>query len=1683
MGDVKTKIFCKDPNTLFENKTVKQEELTKYVNLSVRTKERFVTNNTNNMSYTSFNSGDYTYVSNGNTDGPYQSTSYVDISFTDNKLGAVRNRELFGVDSIDISFDAQLFPVVTMEFTDIRGQFLTQMNDKYVANEIIEETERQIAKEKDEKKKNELNDIINSQKAIATSKIFFETLFQFPYPIFTLTVKGYYGPVVRFNLSVSDFKSRFDSTTGNFKIIVSFIGNLYGCLSEIPASYVLTSPYFDNKVLWNVESKNFKFDDGDEIPDIITFLSRYEKLISGKSDNNLNLETTNISAYSNMLKKKNAYETLKGALESYNGELDEEIKNNEKTKVKSIRLNKNNGKELNYPLEYYIRKKTLENIPKINEILEKNKKYFSDDDVSEIKNRITKNMYMFYFIVSGGEGILNRRKLENNVNFDSVDSLNDYDLDNKVIVNPSNENEKFLTITPFNESEMIEKQVNNIELKKNGEGFLHENERENNIYNFLKTFTTTTFNYYTTTKRLIYNEYDKVKVFYYYKDFSDILKSLNKKIKKIEEELEELKDIAEEDVKSICRSVLGFNPTLKNIYHMIFAHLNVLVKQINKNVVNEINSGTHNRGWSEYYFGGYTTDVSNPYDTVPPFPLVANSEDGKVIFPNVFENFKNEPEVRFVENLVNNLQQYSYLLKDEFYEINKSEGEISINTDWYPQFPSDIVYGKNPYDVAFKGLSKNDDKIVSNIIYLFGLRLRNNMLFGFVKNEDFIRNEIMNICSSTPHKQSVELRKKIKECFENNSKITFDGVFQRNFNITKRGEQYTVNGTYKNTTEKFFEAILYADTINDYKRNIDTNINTENIYKVKGNVFNNTIFHIPNENMDMFLEKVEKIGYNNENLCEYDNGILENGYVIDNNRLFIWGNGGTIAKRKITNNFEIRSDENLEHKKAIRFFSDCMMLETKNTLSKGKEGLITDNGTSLLNTADDIVFNEGNKTSLYKVVLYDILKIGCCLYCQKELVGKELKIDDRRPILLKKESFIYGLFKPSSDRCKRLPKIDKKYQDFFIDAFKTWLNSEDVYVNLFDNKVYSYNHYYDRIIPRSGRFEKNNDEYYNTADPFKKTIYVGIIENNFTYNKNKKENGTLNTSISENAVNRVVINKLNDYGATYEESAKEIKNNSEVALEEKTNVYYSIKNFFDKWLCGETDNELKIFNVIKENVKFFDNHLNDISNEFYPNLKGVVELLEKHLTEPSSSLIELLSDIAQANDSLFLTLPTPMRQIKGDEEFNDMFSPKTWSSGETESNTFVVMKSGEASHHLADIDSNFADDGVDLVNDYIGASINGEAGAFEIKYGNMNQNYFKSIDVNMDSPTMTDESIANLINLSQAGKDGIVSRAYTMKNSLFPVYANRSYNCTVNMMGDMAIMPLMYFQLSNVPMFRGVYLITNVKHKITPQDFSTTFTGTRVSRFTPPSSKTPILLENLLEKYGEDAEYTKPVENVFNENNSNITVNNDDINEIKTFLDLLYKNKLNGKVYHNDKSSIEERNILINYNSNYLHIFGENVKNGIRNLKDDGGCEDGVIYLLYDIYKCVCEYNELPNTRKIHIFITSSKRNGSGKSQHNKGQAIDIQGSYNGTSNDNDATLKLFALVHTYKKRIDQLIWENNTKDNNTDKPRIIHFSSKFWNRNDVFQAYVKNGETTTTKDSKKQSNLFKYIVNEYKYE
>jgi hypothetical protein len=127
-------------------------------------------------------------------------TRYTELNSTFNK----ENPDLgtLGIESIDINFNTSYTPIVKIKFKDIRGK-LFEMGE-------------------------------NSP---------YSFLFRMPYPIFYLTVKGYYGKPVKYALHLTKFNGELDAETGSFIINCDFIGYTYAFLSDLLMGYLRAVPY------------------------------------------------------------------------------------------------------------------------------------------------------------------------------------------------------------------------------------------------------------------------------------------------------------------------------------------------------------------------------------------------------------------------------------------------------------------------------------------------------------------------------------------------------------------------------------------------------------------------------------------------------------------------------------------------------------------------------------------------------------------------------------------------------------------------------------------------------------------------------------------------------------------------------------------------------------------------------------------------------------------------------------------------------------------------------------------------------------------------------------------------------------------------------------------------------------------------------------------------------------------------------------------------------------------------------------------------------------------------------------------------------------------------------------------------------------------------------------------------
>lgn len=209
-----------DPNSIvndgkIDSRNVNQENLVMFVNLEADLIPRTtLIANENKSSLSSIAKGTFNLMksSNGDLDTTWTNAyNGTDIKNTDEN-GSFFNvfdsnydnsAQSFGIDSINIEMKGGGVPRVTINFIDIRGKTLMESPE-------------------------------NSP---------YKSFFHMPWPIFYLTIKGYYGKAIRYRIHLTKFTSKFNESNGNFEITTTFIGTTFAFLNEIPLSGILHAPY------------------------------------------------------------------------------------------------------------------------------------------------------------------------------------------------------------------------------------------------------------------------------------------------------------------------------------------------------------------------------------------------------------------------------------------------------------------------------------------------------------------------------------------------------------------------------------------------------------------------------------------------------------------------------------------------------------------------------------------------------------------------------------------------------------------------------------------------------------------------------------------------------------------------------------------------------------------------------------------------------------------------------------------------------------------------------------------------------------------------------------------------------------------------------------------------------------------------------------------------------------------------------------------------------------------------------------------------------------------------------------------------------------------------------------------------------------------------------------------------
>jgi hypothetical protein len=563
-------------------------------------------------------------------------------------------------------------------------------------------------------------------------------------------------------------------------------------------------------------------------------------------------------------------------------------------------------------------------------------------------------------------------------------------------------------------------------------------------------------------------------------------------------------------------------------------------------------------------------------------------------------------------------------------------------------------------------------------------------------------------------------------------------------------------------------------------------------------------------------------------------------------------------------------------------------------------------------------------------------------------------------------------------------------------------------------------------------------------------------------------------------------------------------------IDHKLAMYQTLKNLYDKHFNTIVRDEVKYHltsetgNTEFSRFHFVDSFFNDLSDDFLINADYLVEILDivtdgyasgkGEGTIPSEmSVYSFMSMICQKHNMMLMATPVFNKSFTtegGVENLEKMFTPLPYveciNDNVMSGPSYICFYPHKASHHLDNPSSQYPNDGFNITDLNGTAEFNGPLTigdlensdennyiipAFGVEYGTQKQSIFKNININMDNPQTTEVAVATQFALANRNNEDMTKLRFEGQD-LFKIYSNYSFTCNVEMMGCAQIQPLMYFQLNNIPMFRGAYIIIQVEHDITPGNMTTTFKGVRLNR-----TKIP------MKSSGVDAKMMNAESHPNGENKSNdLTISSSykgiDLSEVRG----------TGVLGEMDATKYTYDDMKKTFGS---HFTGEKMgsHDSAEDSFNDGNPE--LRRLLYFITK-----DAKAMGRGVIMSRLSSKRvpNGSSKSSEHMididgkgyglpfrddfqdysiryndivslrkmGCAVDLHGTTTKLSKDKgEGSIILFNLIATkYTNYIYQLIWEKREDSENSDNiSNCLHFSS-FGEYENVKETLHNHGKT-----------------------
>lgn len=1380
------------------------------------------------------------------TTEPNEMGTFYDISRDDKNTA-----EMFGINSITIEYQSYMVPVVTIQFTDIRGLSLFGAEDlrhNVTSSEGIKYS-------------------VNS--AIAGS--FFKCFFTFPYPKFKIMVKGFYGNPVSYELTCSDFRANFDSTTGNFGATAKFIGYSFSVLNDLTMTSLLASPrseYFGKKY-WEDNANKFVFDDGKPMIPLLDVIEKADSILKDlsrvKKDNEID----------SLQETLNKILLVKTAHEQYFNVLTKTLRDNGgKNGVYII------GSKYRIASSFQAKNDELENA------------YIT------LENALLSSNIMFNKPTKFGASSSNITKLKNENYYDSNDDnvkakfnqlSNYYDYDGSLLKEKTDSlvfeyNQKIAVRQSELDKERNDKIENAIGFKPSVKNITEL------ILAHIETFINEIYECAKNVSRLPKNSSFPYRIessgdsaFYAFPTVT--------------------KDIIENNATKKERTWIGeydlTAPEAQLVEKLLMATNEAFA--ITNNASNTISNNDSD--------SKFNLNVSIP---VIPCDLIGNSNPYSNVSINNNYDFCGKILARAL--VIDN----SIICKNNYLQTIKEIG-IADASNFYKN-NTNITQ-----DFLYK-ISDNGTFTTSNIINLL---LDNNSVLSENKDpiwytQSYQSRAIIKLNGSFYESEYFQNKNKTV-CVVPLNDFNWDSlsdIIENSDNKLNNKSNYYVQGFNENN-ENLFKIEKGWEKYLEYSSLIPTE-DLENL----NSVFNLSI------NSDEFLGYFNKIINNQSMICNKLSIIYPNFNFDDNQKypslipLSITNNLSTSKPllRDSDSNAVVIYDSNgnkIEYKSVKK--TDLLSIYNNN----GNMGDYTINYFCGYNNG-----NISNITSIFgQVDYYNTLSQVGEEAAALMFLNTFNWYYDLLPIVLESKNFNYipylfavtvgGYFYRMDNKNKFIYSKLKNYSndfndlyDNFSDKFKNirkeireefkllfinWVNNDfkeinnQLGINLKNTNKYS--NVIDFIIKFVDKYKKNRNSFSYPTQVI--TELREVLQDNFFVNYQmiqccvntnnnslklfNRENSDIIKKITSqllspclliNSIKKPIqvnnnynnvdnlqninLTTLSMYINGFIEGLKNncpkesnaVNTNTVEAFKTheqiKVSLYNYLKIIWDRWLSGNPKVNGKSkwdLSELKERWHYLDSFYNKLTDKATINVFDFIKDIVNSYDTIGASALSVMSS-TYARSRFVLMCVQNFASLIDNELMKDMFKPIPYNKIDPSMiksvPDFIVMYTNEPSSKLDIPSSQYVNDSFMIGGDDMQLPIpiltkndsNGhKIPAFGVTYGGQYQSYFTNIQVGMENPQVTDQSLQAQFEIVKKLDS---NEAIAVGQDLFTIYSNQSYTCTVSMLGCAWVQPLMYFQLNNVPMFKGSYLIQKVIHNISPGKMETKFTGTRMSSMSTP---------------------------------------------------------------------------------------------------------------------------------------------------------------------------------------------------------------------------------------------------------